>query len=106
MIGRDGPVVVEIEDVTAEAVFARLPDALAAVWQALRALPLGAVQADAFEYFLTRPDAVRAVARFLRRDGELSLTFTLEGRPHAVRIRPADGAAPAAGALERSWSGA
>ncbi len=83
-----GPVVVEIEGVAGPATFGRLADALTAVWDSLRVLPLGAVQADAFGYFLTRPDAVECVAEFIRRDGLLSLTFALDGHRHQVRIRP------------------
>ncbi|WP_345289567.1 hypothetical protein [Kitasatospora albolonga] len=41
MTGPTPSYTVEIEDVTAPAVFARLPDALAALWEALRVLPLG-----------------------------------------------------------------
>lgn len=84
------PVIVEIEDVTAPVVFGRLPDALAATWEALRVLPLGAVQADAFHYFLTRPDAATDIINVLRREGELSLTFRMGGRLHSVRVHPAE----------------
>ncbi|MGE7434087.1 hypothetical protein [Kitasatospora sp. NPDC001175] len=82
------PVVVEIEGITAPATFTRLPDALTAVWDALKLLPLGTLQADAFRYFLTRPDAAERTTEFLRRDGRLDLSFTLHGRTHAVRLRP------------------
>ncbi|MDH6579828.1 hypothetical protein [Kitasatospora sp. MAP5-34] len=84
-----GPFTVEIEGVTDPAVFARLPDALAALWTTLRALPLGAVQADAYEYFLTRPNAAQRVAEFFERDGQLTLSFAMGGRSHAVWVSPA-----------------
>ncbi|MFC9325516.1 hypothetical protein [Kitasatospora sp. NPDC057015] len=83
------PVTVEIEDVTPPATFDRLPDALAALWGSLRTLPLGATQYDAYRYFLTRPNAVERVTEHLDRDGELQLSFRMDGRLHAVRIRPA-----------------
>ncbi|GAA2147307.1 hypothetical protein GCM10009760_38050 [Kitasatospora kazusensis] len=86
--GGIGAVVVEIDGVTAPARFDELPDALAALWESLRALPLGAVQADAFHYFLTRPDAAEHVTEFVRRDGALLLSFAMGGRSHAVRLRP------------------
>ena len=89
-----GPVTVEIEGVTEPATFTRLPDALGALWASLRPLPLGAVQYDAYQYFLTRPDAAERVAEFLQRDGELNLSFAMSGTSHAVRVRPA---APAPG---------
>ncbi|MGK4582695.1 hypothetical protein [Kitasatospora sp. HPMI-4] len=84
----NAPVVVEIEGITGPATFTRLPDALAALWESLRLLPLGALQADAFRYFLTRPDAAERTLEFLRRDGGLNLAFTLDGQPHTVRLRP------------------
>ncbi|WP_457031759.1 hypothetical protein [Kitasatospora sp. P5_F3] len=83
------PVTVSIEGVTEPATFKHLPDALAALWESLRALPLGAVQADAYRYFLTRPDAVERVTEFLTRDGRLDLTFALAGRCHLVSVAPA-----------------
>lgn len=84
-----GPVVVEITGITTPARFRRLPDAVAAVWDAVRALPLGNTQYEAYRYFFTRPDAVQRVTEFLERDGELSLTFSMNGRSHSVRFRPA-----------------
>ena len=87
----EGAVIVEIEDVTRPALFQHLPDALAALWRSLRELPLGADQADAFQYFLTRREAAARVRDLLDQDGSLSLTLRLEGRFHAVHIRPADG---------------
>ncbi|MGE7433481.1 hypothetical protein [Kitasatospora sp. NPDC001175] len=83
-------VTVEIEDITEPATFGRLSDALAAAWESMRVLPLGVVQADAFRYFLTRPDAAEHAAEFIRRNGRLELTFAMSGRSHAVRIRWAD----------------
>ncbi|MEW1912820.1 hypothetical protein AB0442_31030 [Kitasatospora sp. NPDC085895] len=84
-----GPFTVSIEDVTTPATFNRLDDALAALWDALRALPLGWTQYDAYRYFLTEDDAPRRVAEFLARDGYLALSFTMAGRPHAVRVEMA-----------------
>ncbi|WP_354642908.1 hypothetical protein [Kitasatospora camelliae] len=89
VLGGDGQVVVEIEGVTAPAMFARLPDAVAAVWGAMRALPLGNTQYEAYKYFFTRPDAVERVTEFIQRDGELNLSFSMDGRSHRVRVCPA-----------------
>ncbi|MCX5212580.1 hypothetical protein OG689_25390 [Kitasatospora sp. NBC_00240] len=85
------PVTVEIEDVTPPAAFEHLADALAALWGSLRTLPLGATQHDAYQYFLTRPNAVQRVTEHLDRDGELVLSFRMEGRLHGVSIRPTKG---------------
>ncbi|GAA1186382.1 hypothetical protein F4556_003312 [Kitasatospora gansuensis] len=82
-------VTVSIEGITEPATFKHLPDALAALWESLRVLPLGAVQADAYQYFLTRPDAVERVTEFLTRDGRLDLSFALVGWSHLVTIQPA-----------------
>ncbi|MFE3041062.1 hypothetical protein [Kitasatospora indigofera] len=89
----EGPVVVEIEDICGPATFARLPEALSALWDSLRLLPLGAVQADAFSHFLTHADVLDLVTESIRRDGRLSLTFRLNGRLHSVRVSPS-GAPP------------
>ena len=92
-----GPVVVQIEDITSPARFQQLPDALAALWDALRVLPISEHQAGAFKYFLTRPDAADHVRHFLDLDGRLDLTLRLEHRLHSVSIRPApagDGGEP------------
>ncbi|MFD0261601.1 hypothetical protein ACFVH7_25420 [Kitasatospora indigofera] len=101
MIGRSratggtggGPVVVEIEDVSGPSTFVELSEALAALWESLRPLPMGAVQAEAFRHFLTRPDALDLVTESIRRDGRLSLSFRMNDRLHAVWVSPA-GAAP------------
>ncbi|MET9612504.1 hypothetical protein [Kitasatospora indigofera] len=85
---------VEIEDICGPATFHRLPEALAATWEALRLLPLGAVQADAFRHFLTHPEVDRLVAESIRREGRLSLAFRLGGRVHCVRIGPAGDPTP------------
>ncbi|MFD9125406.1 ATP-binding protein [Kitasatospora sp. NPDC059571] len=86
--GWDGPVVVEIEDVTAPATFNRLPDAVAAAWNAVRRLPMTTVQYEAYRYFLTRADAVERVGEFIRRDGELNLSLRMDGRLHCLRMWP------------------
>ncbi|PBC66294.1 histidine kinase-like protein [Streptomyces sp. TLI_235] len=84
----DGPVVVEIEDITGPAAFDRLPDALPAIWDAVRLLPLGSSQYEAYKYFFTHSDAVARVREFIRREGELSLSLRMNSRLHQVRIRP------------------
>ncbi|MEV6979038.1 ATP-binding protein [Kitasatospora sp. NPDC093806] len=81
-------VVVEIEGITCPATFGRLPDALAAVWDSLRVLPLGAVQYDAFGHVLSGPGAVDRAARVIRREGGLSLSIAMNGRAHLVSVRP------------------
>lgn len=83
-----GPVTVEIEDVAAPATFSQLPDAVAALWEALRVLPLGWTQYEAYRYFLG-PGAVERIEESLARDGELSLTFQMAGRLHSVRVTSA-----------------
>ncbi|MFG2821714.1 hypothetical protein ACGFX4_20065 [Kitasatospora sp. NPDC048365] len=78
---------VEIEGITEPATFSRLPEALSALWAALRVLPLGWTQYEAYRYFFGEGSAER-VKTFLDRDGQLSLSFQLEGRAHAVHVRP------------------
>jgi len=80
-------VTVSIEDITAPATFSQLPDALAALWEALRVLPLGWTQYEAYRYFFG-PGAVERVEAFLERDGQLILSFSMAGRSHAVRVVP------------------
>ncbi|WP_371483585.1 hypothetical protein [Kitasatospora sp. NBC_00315] len=84
-----GPVIVEIEDITAPARFQHLPDALAALWDALCVLPVSEFQAGAFKYFLTRPNAADQVRYFLDLDGRLDLTLRLADRLHRVSVHPA-----------------
>ncbi|WP_405017391.1 hypothetical protein OHV05_10155 [Kitasatospora sp. NBC_00070] len=86
------PVTVEIEDVTQPATFNGLADAVAAVWNSLRALPLGHLQYDAYRDFFGE-GAVERVSKFLDRDGELLLSFAMAGRSHFVLIRPASASA-------------
>ncbi|MCX4749954.1 hypothetical protein OG455_31305 [Kitasatospora sp. NBC_01287] len=83
------PVVVEIEGITPPAQFARLGDALAALWESMRLLPLGEPQADWFGYYLTRPDAARRVAEMLERDQQVELSFGLPDGPHVLCVRKA-----------------
>ncbi|GAA2774260.1 MULTISPECIES: hypothetical protein [Kitasatospora] len=85
----EGPVVVEIEGITAPARFDRLSDAAAAIWHSVRALPLGNTQYEAYRYFFTRPDAVERCREFIDRDTGLTLSFRMNGRSHRVRIQPA-----------------
>ncbi len=82
-------VTVSIEDITHPATFYQLSDALLALWGSLRELSLGDTQYGAYEYFLTRPDAVERVTEFLARDGRLDLSFSLAGRSHLVSIQSA-----------------
>ncbi|GAA2751502.1 MULTISPECIES: hypothetical protein [Kitasatospora] len=77
---------VSIEDITEPATFSRLPDAVAALWESLRVLPLGWTQYEAYRYFFG-PGAVERVEDFLSREGELVLSFRMAGRSHAVRVR-------------------
>ncbi len=90
-------VTMELTGLTRPATFLRLPDALAEAWRAMRVLPLAAFQADCFRYFLTRPDAAEHVREFLERDGHLTLTFSLQGRSHALRMRPTESVHAVAG---------
>ncbi|MDH6129657.1 hypothetical protein [Kitasatospora sp. GP82] len=85
--GSGTAVTVSIEDITAPATFNQLSDALVALWEALRVLPLGWTQYQAYRYFFG-PGAEQRVAEFLERDGELTLSFTMAGRSHAVRVVP------------------
>lgn len=82
------PVTVEIEDITQPAHFSNLPDALAALWESLRVLPLGTVQYDAYRYFFGE-GAEQRVRDLMRQRGEMSLAFALAGRSHAVRVKVA-----------------
>ncbi|MFI8081466.1 hypothetical protein ACIF6L_11805 [Kitasatospora sp. NPDC086009] len=81
--------VVEIEGICAPATFPRLTEAMAALWRSLQLLPLGEAQAATMRYALTRPGAADLVAESIRRDGRLDLSFRMNGRLHAARIRPA-----------------
>ncbi|WP_371479408.1 hypothetical protein [Kitasatospora sp. NBC_00315] len=83
-----GAVTVEIEDITPPATFGRAADAVAALWEAMRVLPLGWTQYEAYRYFLG-PGAVARIEESIERDGELSLTFRMAGRLHSVRVTPA-----------------
>ncbi|MFC9329381.1 hypothetical protein [Kitasatospora sp. NPDC057015] len=85
--GAGGAVTVEIEDIVRPAEFNRLPDAVAALWAALRMLPLGWTQYEAYRRFLG-PGAVRRVEESIERDGELTLAFRMAGRVHLIRIAP------------------
>jgi len=81
------PVTVEIEDITMLAHFPDLAAAAAALWESLRALPLGNVQYEAYREFLGA-GVVERIEEFLQRDGELTLSFAMAGRSHAVWVRP------------------
>ena len=86
-VGALGPVVVELTGITGPAEFTRLPDALAALWESMKVLPLCEEQYLAYELFLTRPDAVERAAEFLQYDGRLELSFGLADGPHLLRVR-------------------
>ncbi|MDH6137157.1 hypothetical protein P3T37_006589 [Kitasatospora sp. MAA4] len=85
----DRPVTVELSGITEPATFARLSDALAALWESMRVLPLDAFSADCFHYYLTRPDAVQRVSETLEHSGDLALSFGLPDGPHVMHVRPA-----------------
>lgn len=80
------PVTVEIEDITQPAQFNDLADAVAALWESLRALPIGSYQYEAYRDFFGG-DAVERIEEFLERDGQLALSFAMAGRSHAVWVR-------------------
>ncbi|WP_344465958.1 hypothetical protein [Kitasatospora kazusensis] len=79
------PVTVEIEDITQPAQFGDLAAAIAALWNSLRALPMGSFQYEAYREFFG-DGAVERVEEFLQRDGRLMLTFAMAGRSHYVRV--------------------
>jgi len=81
------PVTVTIEGIADPARFTRLQDALPAIWESLRRLPLGSHQYESFREFFGE-GAVDRVEDFLQRDGQLTLTFAMAGQYHAVRITP------------------
>ncbi|MDH6579224.1 hypothetical protein [Kitasatospora sp. MAP5-34] len=65
---------------------APLPQALGALWEVLRALPLGWTQFEAYRYFFDTPGAEERVSTFLERDRCLVLSFAMDGRSHVVRV--------------------
>lgn len=77
---------VEIADIAPPATFTRLPDAVAALWEALHVLPLGWTQHETFRTYLGE-GAVERITELLDRDGLLTLTITVAGRSHEARIR-------------------
>ncbi|MEV4614816.1 hypothetical protein AB0K43_19795 [Kitasatospora sp. NPDC049258] len=81
-------VTVVIEGITLPATFSRLPDALAALWEALRILPLGWAQYEVCQGYFG-PEAVGRVEEALARDGRLVMAFVLAGRSHTVTVEPA-----------------
>ncbi|MFJ9521605.1 hypothetical protein ACIRPK_25525 [Kitasatospora sp. NPDC101801] len=80
-----GAFTVSIEDIAAPATFTHLQDALNALWEALRVLPLGWNQFEAYRFFLG-DGAVERVTEFLDRDGELTLSFAIGGRSHLIEV--------------------
>lgn len=81
-------VTVEIEGVTTPRTFPRLSAALDALWESLRALPLGFDQYDAARHVLG-PGEVHRVEQALARDGELTHRITMNGQSHVVSVRTA-----------------
>ena len=66
---------------------AQLPKAITALWETMRTLPLGNYQYEAFDYFFGE-GAEQRVQQAIEQDGELQLTFRLEGELRSVRIAP------------------
>ncbi|MFI9270645.1 hypothetical protein ACIGXM_08035 [Kitasatospora sp. NPDC052896] len=85
-----GPVTVELTGIAQPATFARVSDALAALWESIRVLPLGSLQHNWFREMLTGPEALPRTEESLQRHGEgLELPFTLADGPHLLTLRPA-----------------
>ncbi len=63
-----------------------LPQAVVLAWQTLRALPLGS-QYEAYRRFFGT-GAQQRVREAFDQDGQLELTFQLEGELRSVRIEP------------------
>ncbi|MFJ9840263.1 hypothetical protein ACIRYZ_07310 [Kitasatospora sp. NPDC101155] len=87
------PVVVEVRGITEPARFSRLTDALTALLDALRALPLSSEQREFFEE-LFGPSAVQTIGHRLAMYGEVRSLAFLDLTPHVVRVYPADFGAP------------
>lgn len=78
---------VEIKGVTRAAWFPDLDTAIPALWDSVRALPIGPEQYETFLSFFG-PGARERVEETLARDGLLVLPFTLAGCDHTAQIRP------------------
>ena len=65
---------------------APLPQALAVLWDVLRALPLGWTRYEEYRYFFDADGAEERVSTFLERDRCLVLPFAIAGRSHDVRV--------------------
>jgi hypothetical protein len=76
---------------------APLPDAIPALWAALRELALGWTQYDALRYHFG-PGAVERIEGVLRRGESHTLEVQISGRSHIVLITSADRQRLAAGA--------
>ncbi|MGW6917870.1 hypothetical protein ACWGB8_29205 [Kitasatospora sp. NPDC054939] len=85
--------VVEVRGVTEPARFSRLPDALAALLGALRALPLSAEQQDYFDE-LFGSSAVQQIGHRLATYGEVRALAFQGLTPNVVLLYPADSGAP------------
>ncbi|MER7768221.1 hypothetical protein [Kitasatospora sp. NPDC096140] len=80
--------VVEVRGVTEPAQFSKLPDALAALLDALRALPLSSEQRDYFDE-LFGPSEVETIGHRLAMYGEVRSLAFLGLTPHMVKVYPA-----------------
>lgn len=88
VVGCMTAVMVELTGITRPAAFSRLPEALAALWNSMRVLPLETFDSDCFREHLTGPDAAERARELLDRDGEFALAFTLAGGSrHVLRLR-------------------
>ncbi|MGW2541356.1 hypothetical protein ACWC5I_10895 [Kitasatospora sp. NPDC001574] len=82
-----GPVAAEITGgILPPTTYPLLPGALSALWFALQLRPLGRVQWERFERYLTGPGADRFVAEHLTGIGPLSLQVLLPDGMHHLRL--------------------
>ncbi|MFI9273275.1 hypothetical protein ACIGXM_21520 [Kitasatospora sp. NPDC052896] len=89
-----GPVVVELTGLVEPATFDRVPDALEALWESIRLLPLGSLQLNWFKEMLIGEDALLRAEDVLRRGEGLVLPFTLADRPHVLTMQSVGREAP------------
>jgi hypothetical protein len=82
-------VVVEIAGITPPARFARLSDALAALWDSARLLPLDGDR-ELVTCWLTDPHAEERTLELLTLQGARSLTLQLPDGPHVMSVRWAE----------------
>ncbi|MEV4559155.1 hypothetical protein AB0K51_19510 [Kitasatospora sp. NPDC049285] len=72
--------------------FPTLPAALRVLWDALRALPMGSGQYDAYQSLLCGEDAAETVTLLFDRRPSVTYSVVIEGRTHAVVISRQAGA--------------